>query len=185
MKVEKCDNHQQCTGQPYEIRTQIQFSHEILRLVSLWMIRPGLANIAPKVLSLPGSRLLMSQAALSHFGVERNSSFFKQVSAISRSVQKLIITQACVSLAEVRAQGHLTAFQVTRKRLLRFVQDAGFCRCGDASYPAASTASAMRAASMAGRTSWTRTIDAPLRMAAVSAARLAASRASTGAGLPS
>ena len=48
----------------------------------------------------------------------------------------------------------------------------------------ASTASAMRAASTAGRTACVRTIAAPCRMAATSAARLAASRASMGASLP-
>ncbi len=49
---------------------------------------------------------------------------------------------------------------------------------------AARIASAMRAASTAGRTACTRTMDAPLRIAAVMAARLAASRASAGAGAP-
>src|ERR1700738_1708184 len=47
---------------------------------------------------------------------------------------------------------------------------------------AARMASAMRAASTAGRTVWTRTMEAPLRMAATMAAMLAVSRASTGAG---
>ena len=47
--------------------------------------------------------------------------------------------------------------------------------------PAASVASAMSAASTAGRTWWTRTSDAPMRMAMVVAASVACSRAETGA----
>jgi hypothetical protein len=49
---------------------------------------------------------------------------------------------------------------------------------------AASTASAIRAASAAVRTECTRTIEAPCKTAATSAATLAASRFSTGASLP-
>jgi len=45
-------------------------------------------------------------------------------------------------------------------------------------------ASAIRAASRAGRTSWTRTMWAPLRMVAVVAAREALARAETGASDP-
>ncbi len=51
-------------------------------------------------------------------------------------------------------------------------------------YSEARMASAIRAASRAVRTSWTRTICAPLRMAAVVAARVALARTAMGASVP-
>jgi hypothetical protein len=76
---------------------------------------PRFLNIEPKAISFPGPRLLMGQSAPSHLGVECNGGFFKQVSAISRNVQELIIAHACVSFIEVRFQDQPAVFQLTRK----------------------------------------------------------------------
>lgn len=60
----------------------------------------------------------MGQTAPSHFGVECIGGLFKQVSAIPCNVQKFIVTQACVSLAEARIQGYSTVSQLTRNCII-------------------------------------------------------------------
>jgi hypothetical protein len=109
----KNENDQKGYGEPYEMGPQIDLGYEILRLFSLSM-SPRFFNIEPKVISFPRSRLLMGQSAPYHLGVEFNGGHFKQVFAISRNVQELIVAHACVSFMEACFQGQPAVFRLTR-----------------------------------------------------------------------